>query len=81
MAPLFGHDVGDAEAVADFDQLTAGDDHLAAFRERVEHQEDGRGVVVDDDRGFGADERREQPRGVTSRLPRSPLSTSYSRLE
>ena len=46
-----GHDVGDAEAVADFDQLTARDDGFAAGRKFVEGEEDGGGVVVDRDAG------------------------------
>ena len=46
-----GHDVGDAEAVADFDQFAARDDGLAAGRKFVEGEEDGGGVVVDRDAG------------------------------
>jgi hypothetical protein len=34
-------DVGNAEAVADLDQLPARDDDLATLRERSEHEEDG----------------------------------------
>jgi hypothetical protein len=49
-----GHDVRDAEAVANFDELAAGDDDFGVFGEGVEDQEDGGGVVVDDDGGFGA---------------------------
>ncbi len=37
------HHVGDAEAAADLDQFAAGDDHLAALRERREHQQHRRG--------------------------------------
>ena len=60
----FGHDLGDAEAVADFDKLTARDDDFGGFRERVEDEKDGGGVVVDDDGGFGADEIGEEAGGV-----------------
>ena len=44
-----GHDVGDAEAVADLDEFAAGDDDLPAGREFVQREEDGGGVVVDGD--------------------------------
>ncbi len=64
----FGHDVGDAEAVADFDQLAAGDDHLGIFRESIQDEENGGGVVVDDNRGFRADELRQQAGGVNVAL-------------
>ena len=64
----FGHDVGDAEAVADFDQLAAGDDDLGIFREGVQDEENGGGVVVDDNRGFRADELRQQAGGVNVAL-------------
>ena len=46
--------VGDAEAVADLDQLAAGHEHLASFRERGQRQEHGSRVVVDDERRLGA---------------------------
>ena len=49
-----GHDVRQTEGAADFDQLTARDHHLAAVRQRVEHQQHGSGVVVDHRRGFRA---------------------------
>ena len=45
-------DVGDAEAVADLDELASRHDHLAALRERREREEDGGRVVVDDERGL-----------------------------
>ena len=60
----FGHDVWNAEAIADFDQLAAGDDDFGAFGERVEDEKNGSGVVVDDDGGFGADQFGEQAGGV-----------------
>ena len=49
----FGHDLGDAETVADFNQLAAGDDDFAAFGERGQDEQNGRGAIVDDDGGFG----------------------------
>ncbi len=52
----FGHDFGDAEAVADFDQLAARDDYFAAFGKSGENEQDRGGAVVDDDGGFGAGE-------------------------
>ena len=45
------HDVRDAEAVADFDQLAARDHHLAARGQFVQREPDRRGVVVDGDGG------------------------------
>ena len=54
-----GHDVGDAEAVADLDQFAAGDDDFAAGGQFVEREKDGGGVVVDGDRR-GAEEPFEQ---------------------
>ncbi len=48
--------VGDAEAVADLDELAARDDHLAPLGERGEREQHRGGVVVDDERGFGAGE-------------------------
>ena len=58
------HHVGNAEAAADFDQLAPGDDDLAARRQAREDQHDRGGVVVDDQRGFGAGDRRDQRFGV-----------------
>ena len=64
----FGHDVWNAEAVADFDQLAAGDDDFGIFRERIQDEENGGGVVVDDDRGLRANELRQQAGGVNVAL-------------
>ena len=47
-------DVRDPEAVADLDQLSAGDDHLPALRQGGDGEQDGGGVVVDDDRRLRA---------------------------
>src|SRR5690606_15040316 len=54
------HDVGNAVGTADLDQLAARDDHFAAAGQRVEHQQDGGGVVVHDGGGVGAGELAEQ---------------------
>ena len=75
-----GHDVGNAEAVADFDQFAARDDGFAAGGEFVERQEYGGGVVVDRD-CRRAHQAFQQALMCTSRLPRRPAATSYSRLE
>ena len=58
------HDFGDAEAVADFDELAARDEDFAVARERCENEEHGGGAIVDDDSGFGAGEALEHTRGV-----------------
>ena len=65
--------VGDAEAVADLDQLAARDDDLAAFAERREREQHRRGVVVDDERGFGAGQPPQQ------RRRRGPAASRASR--
>lgn len=59
-----GQHVGDAEAAADFDELGAGDEDAAAFGEGGEDEQDGGGVVVDDEGGFGAGEAFEQVFGM-----------------
>ena len=46
--------VGDPEAVADLDQLAAGDEDLASLGERREREQHRRGVVVHDECGFRA---------------------------
>ena len=56
--------VGDAEAVADLDQLAARDEHLAALREGGQGQQHGGCVVVDDERRFGARQPAEDGRHV-----------------
>ncbi|KAG0774248.1 hypothetical protein G6F22_014217 [Rhizopus arrhizus] len=48
------HDVGDTKRAADLDQFTARHHDLAPVGQRVEHQQDGGGVVIDDGRGLGA---------------------------
>src|SRR3984885_15039931 len=56
----FGHDVWNAETVANFDQFAAGDDDFGGFRERIEDEKNRGCVVVDYDGGFGAHQVREQ---------------------
>ena len=46
----------DPEAVADLDQLAARDDHLATVGERGDREQQGGGVVVDDEGVLGAGE-------------------------
>ena len=60
----FRHDFGDAEAVADFDQLAARDDDFAVARECGKNEKHGGGAVVDDDGGFGAGQPLRELRGV-----------------
>ena len=55
--PALAQDVGDAEAVADLDQLAAGDEHLAAARRGGEGEQHCGGVVVDGERVLGAGDR------------------------
>ena len=50
------HDLGNAERAADFDQLTPGDDHVLAARQRVERQQHRGGIVVHDRGCFRARE-------------------------
>ena len=65
-------DVGDAEAVADLDELAAGDEHVAAARQRGEGEQHRGGVVVDDQRVLGAGQRAEDVVDVV--LPRGALA-------
>jgi hypothetical protein len=48
------HDVGNAERAADLDELTARHHDFAPVGQRVQHQQHGGGVVVDDGGGLGA---------------------------
>ena len=61
------HDVGDAEAIADFNEFAAADDDIPAFGQGVEHEEDGGGVVIDGD-GWRAGEPFEDGAAVTIAL-------------
>src|SRR2546426_3608704 len=73
------HDVGDPELATDLDQLAARDDDLTTVGERLERQEDGGGVVVDDERVFGTCEAREEPFHVA--VARAPLLGCEIQLE
>ena len=66
------HDIGDAEAVADLDQLAARDDHFAAGGQFVQRQKNRGGVVVDGDCRARPAAARAAPPTWTSRLPRRP---------
>jgi len=48
------HDLGDAEAATDLDQLAARDDRVASVGKRVEYQHERRRAVVDHERILGA---------------------------
>jgi hypothetical protein len=56
--------VGDAKAVADFDQLAARDDDFTALCERGEREQHSRRVVVHDERGVGAGQPPQDRRDV-----------------
>ena len=72
--PRARQDIRDPEAVADLDQLAAGDEHLASFGERGEREQHRGGVVVDHERGLGAGQPAEEldevilPRAARARL-------------
>ncbi len=67
------HDVGHSEPAADFDELAAGDDHLASCTEGGQRDERRRCIVVDDDRGLGAGQPTDQPLGVRVTPPTAAL--------
>ena len=56
-----GDDVGQAKRAADLDQLSAGDNDLAAVGERVEHDRHGGGIIVDHRGCRGPGELLQQP--------------------
>ncbi len=58
-----GHDIGDAEAIADFDELAARDHDFASRGELVQGQKDGGGIVVHGNAG-GPGETLDQRGGV-----------------
>ena len=60
--------LGNPEAVADLDQLAAGNDDFASLGQGRERQQDSRRVVVHDQRGLRAGQPPQQPRDVI--LPR-----------
>ncbi len=71
--------LGDAEAVADLDQLAAGDKHLTPFGERSQREQHGRGVVVDDERRLGAGQAPQERRAMI--LPRPACAVGEVVLE
>ena len=60
-APGLREHVGDPEAVADLDELPAGDDRLLPCRERGEREQQRGRVVVDDHGVLGAGEPAQDP--------------------
>ncbi len=54
LAAGHGHDVGYAKRTADFDQLAARDRHFASCAQCGQHQQHGRGIIVDDGRCLGS---------------------------
>ena len=70
--PGAGHDLRDAEGAADLDQFAARDRHLAPERQRVQHQQHRRGVVVDDGGRLGAGDLAQQARDVFVALAALP---------
>ena len=70
----FRHHIRDAERSADLDQFPARDDHLAAFGQRVQRQQDRGSIVVYDD---GRDRRR---RSAGLRLANSQAAVHVSAL-
>ena len=73
--------VGDAEAVADLDQLAARDDHLASLCERREREQHRGGVVVDDERSLGAGQPPQERRDMILARAAGPVARSSSRFE
>ena len=78
-ATRLGHDLRDAEAATDLDELTARDHDLTITRERTQREQHGGGVVVDDDARLGPDGAGEQRAGVLVAGPAS--SGVHSQLE
>ena len=71
-APERFEHVGDPEAVADLEQLAAGDDHLASLGERRQREQHGGGVVVDGQRALRAGQPPEDRRDVILSRPARP---------
>ena len=74
------HHVGGSGSRRRFHQLAARDDHLAAVRERRQHQQDRRGVVVHPTAASAPVSCVSSVAACTVREPRVPAATSYSRL-
>ena len=60
-APERCHDLRDAEAIADLDQLAARDDRFAARGQLVQNQKERRGAVVDRDGGLAENGFEQRP--------------------
>ena len=54
LSPALTHDVGDTETITDLDSLPARDNDLFSFSQGGETEEDGGGIIVDDEGSFGA---------------------------
>ena len=72
-----GEDVGNAKAVADLDELAPRDDHLAVAAGGGQGEQDGGGVVVDDQGVGGAGQGAQHVAHVA--LPRGALAASPGR--
>ena len=55
IAPRDGHDLRDAEAAADLDELAARDDHFLPRGQGAQDDHRGRGAVVDGRRRLAAE--------------------------
>ena len=64
--------LGDAEAVADLDQLAARDEHVAALRERGQREQDCGRVVVHDEGRLGTGQAPQERRDMV--LPRAAIA-------
>ncbi len=62
------HDFRNAEAIADLDQFAARDEDFTVTGECGEDEQNSRGAIVDDDRGFGAGQTLQKLRGVNVAL-------------
>ena len=74
--PGGAHDVRDPELSADLDQLSSGDQHLLAFRQRGEAEEQRGGAVVDHEGVFCAGEGDQQllgPGGALASATRTAI--------
>jgi hypothetical protein len=65
------HDLGDAELTADLHQLAPGNDGFAAFRQGVQNQENGGGIVVHHQSLFRSGQDEKKVPDVI--VPESPL--------
>ena len=63
------HNVGNAEATADLDELAAAHDDLFTRGMGGQHQQYRGGIVIDDERVLGTGERSDQLRGVLLARP------------